>query len=318
MTPNLQHGGNSVITAPLLQCTKENFKLRGDAVMLFEQFKLDTSKLLFISDVELRSIASSGKLSVILVDTNALTFDLTQLAPHVKKIVDHHKDVGISYHAECERLIEPVGSCSTLVAELLLAEGIVDEVIAELLLAAILVDTFNLSPTANRATDKDREVAQRLTSMVTISNDELYRSVLGARCDNSALSVKELIEKDFKVALRAGVTIGFCSIIGQLEEIVADKEFGKEATEFCTREQLDLMVLLGVDIEEAELRGRSIGLFHLPEKNTLMESVASFLKSNKNIRAENETTYGDCIVMKQGNAQASRKAILPSVMEFVG
>ena len=318
MTPNLQHGGDNVIAAPLLQCTKENFKLRGDAVMLFEQFKLDTNKLLFIGDVELNSIAGAGKLSVVLVDTNTLTSDLNQLTPHVKKIVDHHKDVGISYHADCERLIEPVGSCATLVAELLLAEDIVDEVIAELLLAAILVDTFNLSPTANRATDKDRDVAQRLTSMITISNDELYRSVLGARCDNSTLSVRELIEKDFKVAQRAGVTIGFCSIIGRLEEIVTDKEFAKEATEFCNREQLDLMLLLGVDIEEAELHGRSLGLFHLPGKSTLMESVASFLKSNKNIRAENETIYGGCIVMKQGNAQASRKAILPSVMEFVG
>ena len=286
--------------------------------MLFEQFQLDTSKLLFIDKVELGSIANAGKLTLALVDTNTLTSDLSQLAPHVKKIVDHHKDVGISYHADCERLIEPVGSCATLVAELLLAEDIINEVIAELLLAAILVDTFNLSPTANRATDKDRDVAHRLTSMITISSDELYRSVLGARCDNSTLSVRDLIEKDFKIAQRAGVTVGFCSIIGRLEEIVTDKEFVKEATEFCTREQLDLMLLLGVDIEEAELRGRSIGLFRLPGKTTLMESVASFLKSNKNIRAENETTYGDCVVMEQGNAQASRKAILPSVMEFVG
>ena len=315
---NPQHGGDNVIAAPLLQCTKENFHLRGDAVMLFEQFKLDTSKLLFINDVELSTLADSGELSVVLVDTNTLPPDLKQLAPHVKKIIDHHKDVGVGYHADCERLIEPVGSCSSLIAELLLAEDIVNEVIAELLLAAILLDTFNLSPTANRATDKDRDMAQRLTPMSTVSNDELYRSVLGARCDNSDFSVKELLEKDFKVARRAGVTIGFCSIIGRLDEIVTDKEFVKEATEFCTREQLDLLLLLGVDIEEAELRGRSIGLFHLPGKRTLMESVSSFLKSNKDIRAETEASYGDCVIMKQGNMQASRKAILPSVMEFVG
>ena len=307
---------------PLLQCTADNFKLRGDAVMLFQQLKLDTTKLHFVENVDLKSLATAGKLTIVLVDTNTLSTNLHCLIPHVKRIIDHHKDECVEYHRECERLIEPVGSCATLVAEMLLSkdDGIVDEVIAELLLATILVDTFNLSPTAKRATDKDRDVAQKLSNMVAISNDELYRSVLAARCDNSALSVKELLEKDHKIAERAGVALGFCSVLGRLSEIAKDQDFTKEATNFSVDKKLDLLLLLGVDVEEAELRGRSIAVFQPPGKDNddLRTSVVEFLKNCKDIGADSETYCdGGLVVLNQTNTTASRKVILPLVMDLI-
>lgn len=289
--------------------------------MLFQQLKLDATKLQFVENIDLKLLATAGKLSIVLVDTNTLPADLHYLAPHVKKIVDHHKDVGVNYHPDCERVIESVGSCTTLVAEMLLSmdDGVVDEVIAELLLATILVDTFNLSVTANRATEKDRIVALQLSNLVTISNDELYRSVLAARCDNSSLSVKELIEKDYKIAERAGVVFGFCSVLGQLDEIAKEQEFTKEATNFSLEKKLDLLLLLGVDIEEAELRGRSIGVFQPPGKDDdLKTSVIDFLKNCQDIRADREVPYdGGLVVLNQGNTAASRKVILPMIMDFI-
>ena len=306
----------------MLQCAEENFKLRGDAVMLFQQLKLDATKLTFVENVDLKSLATAGKLNIVLVDTNTLPADLHYLVPHVKKIIDHHKDEGVEYHPDCERVIESVGSCATLVADRLFSKDdvVVGEVIAELLLATILVDTFNLSPTAKRATDKDRDIAEKLSNLVTISNDELYRSVLGARCDNSAFSVTELLEKDYKIAERAGVVLGFCSILGQLDEIAKDQDFTKEATKFSLDKKLDLLLLLGVDVEEAELRGRSIGVFQPPGKgdSSLKESVIDFLKNCKDIRCDSEKFYeGGLVVLNQGNTAASRKVILPIVMEFI-
>ena len=290
--------------------------------MLFEQLKLDATKLVFIENVDLKSLATAGKLSVVLVDTNTLPSQLHHLVPHVKQIIDHHKDEGVHYHPDCERVIESVGSCATLVAnKLLSSDGIVDEVVAELLLATILVDTFNLSPTAKRATDKDRDVALQLSNMVTISNDELYRSVLAARCDNTAFSVKELLEKDYKIAERGGTILGFCSILGRLDEIAKDQDFREEATHFSLDKKLDLLLLLGVDIEEGELRGRSIGVFQPPgkENDDLKSSVIDFTKSCKEIRADSEVSYddGSLVVLNQGNTTASRKVILPLVMDFI-
>ena len=290
--------------------------------MLFQQLKLDIAKLLFVENVDLKSLAAAGKLNIVLVDTNTLPTNLHYLVPHVKRIIDHHKDEGVEYHSDCERVIEHVGSCATLVAEMLLSkdDGTIDEVVAELLLATILVDTFNLSTTAKRATNKDRDVAQKLSNMVAISNDELYRSVLAARCDNSALSVKELLEKDYKIAERAGVAIGFCSVLGQLNEIATDEEFTKEATHFSLDKKLDLLLLLGVDVEEAELRGRSIGVFQPPgrDNDDLRTSVIEFLKNSKDIRADSETYHdGSLVVLNQTNTTASRKVILPLVMDLI-
>lgn len=307
---------------PLLQCGKENFKLRGDAVMLFEQLKLDATKLLFVENVDLKLLATAGKLNIVLVDTNTLPSGLHYLVPHVKQIVDHHKDQGVDYHPDCERVIDSVGSCATLIALELFAtdEGIVDEVIAELLLATILVDTFNLSQSAKRATVKDHDMTLKLNNMVTISIDELYRSVLGARCDNSGLSVKELLEKDYKIAERGGVMLGFCSILGKLDEIALDQNFKEEATQFCLDKKIDLLLLLGVDIEEAELRGRSIGVFQSPGKDNddLKALLIDFLKNCKSISAGSEAFYDtDLVVLNQGNTAASRKVILPIIMDLI-
>ena len=290
--------------------------------MLFQQLKLDATKLTYVENIDLKSLAAAGKLNIVLVDTNTLPAQLHHLVPHVKKIIDHHKDDGVEYHPDCERVIESVGSCATLVAERLLSNDdvVIDEVIAELLLATILVDTFNLSPTAKRATDKDRDIVGKLNDLITISNDELYRSVLGARCDNSAFSVTELLEKDYKIAERAGVVLGFCSILGQLDEITKDHNFTEEATKFSLDKKLDLLLLLGVDVEEAELRGRSIGVFQPPGKgdNSLKNSVIDFLKNCKDIRGDSEKFYeGGLVVLNQGNTGASRKIILPIIMEFI-
>jgi len=290
--------------------------------MLFEQLKLDATKLLFVENIDLKSLATAGKLSVVLVDTNTLSSDLHYLVPHVKQIIDHHKDQGVDYHPDCERVIDPVGSCATLIALKLFAtdEEIVDKVVAELLLATILVDTFNLSHSAKRATVKDRDMTAKLNDMVTISTDELYRSVLGARCDNSALSVKELLEKDYKIAVRGGMVLGFCSVLGKLDEIAKDQDFKEEANRFSLDKKLDLLLLLGVDIEEAELRGRSIGVFQSPGKDNsnLKSSIINFMKNCSDIRADSETSYDSgLVVLNQCNTAASRKVLLPLIMDFI-
>ena len=70
--------------------------------MLFQQLKLDVSKLTFVENIDLKSVASAGKLNIVLVDTNTLPADLHYLAPHVKKITDHLKEEGVDYHPDCE------------------------------------------------------------------------------------------------------------------------------------------------------------------------------------------------------------------------
>lgn len=79
------------------------------------------------------------------------------------------------------KTIEPVGSCSTLIAEKILqiAPEILDEQVTSLLLAAILLDTVNLDPRAGRKTDKDVQVVEQLKKYLKtdFTCEELYLSV---------------------------------------------------------------------------------------------------------------------------------------------
>ena len=54
------------------------------------------------------------------------------------------------------RVITPVGSCTTLIAELYKAKDMhPEEKLAKLMCAAILLDTVNLDPIFKRVTDRD-------------------------------------------------------------------------------------------------------------------------------------------------------------------
>lgn len=87
---------------------------------------------------------------------------------------DHHKDMWPA-NLKVIKAIEPVGSCSTLVAEKLLSLDVLDSQISSLLIGTILLDTINLDPRAGRTTDKDKEIVKRLQDRYPVATDELYR-----------------------------------------------------------------------------------------------------------------------------------------------
>jgi hypothetical protein len=126
---------------------------------------VETKELLFIDELQplLGTLLASGRLSVTLVDHNKLPNSQESLAgvvrsspllhadahcrhagaAQVREIVDHHKDEGAYVATVTRRVIEPVGSCATLVTfeymEAGLDERLLDAPAARLLLATILV-----------------------------------------------------------------------------------------------------------------------------------------------------------------------------------
>ena len=91
---------------------------------------------------------SRSKVDIRLVDHNVLSQSLVWLKPFVTEIIDHHKiDFEPGYWAGNlrKRIVTPVGSCASLVAERLLLEWPqMPTVIGELLLGAIILDTEDL------------------------------------------------------------------------------------------------------------------------------------------------------------------------------
>ncbi|KAJ2800649.1 Exopolyphosphatase [Coemansia guatemalensis] len=228
---------------PVINTNRSDMALRPECGLLLgatlaaEGGRLED--LTFIDDFDLPAVVrrytvsqARGRLDVWLADHNAPSSRQAALVPFVRGIVDHHADEGRCPDAWW-RQIEPVGSCTTLVAAKLRALAIatssnelIGAPLAKMLLAPILLDTSNLNPAASRATDKDIEhvswlVPQvqwawpsastaavdsqseetdtdQLSSLNVHSTEELYRTLDKLKGDVSHLSSNDLLRKDYK------------------------------------------------------------------------------------------------------------------------
>lgn len=171
--------------------------LNKETVYVLETFGVPTPRL--IPDQEKH---------VIIVDVN----EPSQLADNVKPeeivgVLDHHKLGGLATAEPIYVRIEPLGSTSTLVARMFLAEGIpVPETTAKLLLAGILSDTLNFnSPTT---TKMDKETANFLNEIAKVDLDNLAQEMFKAKSDLTGVSSEELVKADYKVFDISGKKVG--------------------------------------------------------------------------------------------------------------
>ncbi|KAJ2451646.1 Exopolyphosphatase [Coemansia sp. RSA 2336] len=227
---------------PVINTNRADISLRPDCQAMLQSImpasSLDGIK--FIDDVD-----SYGR--IWLVDHNAPASRQSELEPLVEGIVDHHVDEGRCLGAKW-RQIEPVGSCSTLVAERLFNQtrdqpDLMDADLAKMLLGAILLDTSNLDPAAQRATSRDVEMVNWLTPQVNwittgsfdpeslhvSSPQELYKALDKLKGQVSHLSARDLLRKDYKQWTVGKWDVGISSISYRLAKWI--KRDGREEIE---------------------------------------------------------------------------------------
>ncbi|KAJ2782018.1 hypothetical protein H4R18_002523 [Coemansia javaensis] len=309
-------GPSGVAAIPVINANRSDMVLRPDCTLLLDavlaaEGARGVADLAFIDDFDPAAIAqryssssaaqspppstasspSSGqaeenehRLDIWLVDHNAPASRLAVLAPFVRGIVDHHVDEGQCPQAAW-RQIATVGSCSTLVAERLRAlPDAIDPPLAKMLLAPILIDTANLSPAAQRATDADIACAAWLAAMVdwtpqparitandgsdgdgeeeegsaapsldVATADDLYRVLGRLKGAVSHLAAADLLRKDYKqwdiIAGASGRrwTVGISSVGYRLRKWL--KRDGRVAIEaaigdWVRRQRLDLALVM--------------------------------------------------------------------------
>ncbi len=217
-----RHAPGSPSVAPVINCPRNDFSLRTEAVYLFTELNVDVAALLFIDEVDLDALHRAGRLRLTLVDHNILAAAQEQYAEAVDAILDHHKDGGL-YPRANPRVVEPVGSAATLVAEAILQEkpDLVDAGSATLLLGTILLDTVNLAPGAGRVTAKDRDVAARLRELAGVDGGELFAALEAEKFNVSALGTGDLLRKDYKSWDSPAGTYGISTVLTSLEAWVA-------------------------------------------------------------------------------------------------
>ncbi|KAF4725492.1 hypothetical protein FOZ63_029892 [Perkinsus olseni] len=307
------------IYQPFVQCDEEDLSLRPEVGLLWSRFTQSPKVALPSTRSELPLAINSW----VLVDHNELTIDAPNAT--VVGIVDHHVDAG--KYPELEggnRVIEPVGSCCTLVAREYLngAPKELDAPLCGILLGVILLDTVNMSPEAGKATAVDCEVVERLSSVVGYDSSlrrSLFEELQQAKTDPKMweqMTPRQLVDYDFKY-FNSGIGVAMSSLLVPLREVASKcvdniRSRGDAAAR--------LWVLMSCYTNEAGHICRELLVcVRDPEEDApLLSSVTTFLESNEVLQLRRmDIDIPGAVAYHQGNVKASRKKVAPALCEFL-
>ncbi|PXF49192.1 putative exopolyphosphatase [Gracilariopsis chorda] len=207
----LSHKASEQTVAPILQVRRDELELRGDAVAAIAKCGVDESALRFLGEEgdELRGC------EIVLVDHNEVTARVAMMDGRVVGVIDHHRDEGGLLEA-CPRVVEGVGSCSTLVVETAVERGwTVPKDVALLLLSASVMDVGGGADN-ERATERDGEAATNLRAWAGVDEEwtkKWHGELKQKRNEVEGLSTRQLLRKDLKeIGSQDGTVISLCSI----------------------------------------------------------------------------------------------------------
>ncbi len=191
--------------------------------------------------------------------------------PHsnILGIVDHHRLGTVTTRNPAEVWVQPLGSCATLLWQLIARESdqVVSAAQATLMLGALLSDTVALtSPTT---TPVDVKVADELFTLSQLDREAFISGLLAAKTDLAGMSPKTLINKDAKNYHIAGLDVllaqievsSFTQTDALLPQLIAAMDSQ------CSESALDLFALIITDIRTKN----SVVYF---SQNTLFDSVS--------------------------------------------
>jgi len=197
-------------------------------------------------------ILKPSGMNLILVDHNELSQAVDGAEKvNIVEVVDHHRIGNFTCPLPIPFICEPVGSTSTLVAELFRRTGApLKKEIAGLMLSGVLSDTVILkSPTT---TARDKDIVGWLEERSGLDHLILGKEIFGSTASLKSRGPEAVVGGDFKVFETKGRKFG----IGQVETIGFD-EFRDEALKLSAelvkardKKELKLSALLVTDITQ--------------------------------------------------------------------
>lgn len=293
--------------SPILNFPSHELNLRKEALFLFDLLSINKKELLFEENLPSFLLeARKGILRVILVDHNRLKGGQEEWGAYVDQIIDHHVDEKIKYPhlVKANKLIDKVGSCATLITEIITQETFLTKELACLLLAPILLDTSNLLDQA-KVTIRDTDAAHFLKERAgDLYSENFYEELLKRKSDVAFLSPRSLLKKDLKIYQEEDFTYGIASfpegVIWNAENV---REWYVALTEFLVEKDLKfLLVLQWIGKEKAVL-------FYSPYPEIRMKLLSQKF-SNELFKPEVIPVHSNTLLLKLREPLA-RKSLQP-------
>jgi exopolyphosphatase len=303
---------------PLINIPREDFKLRTEAVFLFNHSRVDVDNLIFIDDIDLIKLKENNYLKLILVDHNKLSSAHSEFQSCISAILDHHEDEN-DYPEGIFVDIRPVGSTATIVGECFLKDqpDDIEKSMGTLLLGTILLDTINLDPAAGRVSDDDRKIAQKLIELTKLDKDVLFKKIQFEKFNVSSLGSYDLLRKDYKEWQMGSVKCGIGSVLLSVGTWIDNDPHIVSAYDIYLKER-NLNVLITMNAFTHSGFTRQI-VVYIPEKKLRTDTLV-FLESSEldleKIKTPVLTGAGKCLFYNQANLVISRKKLQPILKDF--
>lgn len=306
--------GNKQKVIPVINIPRDDFKTRPDIVYLFEKLGITSDHLVF--EEEFKEMANANcELSAFLVDHNKLVGDISSIF-EIKGIIDHHADEGC-YKNVKPRIIEKCGSCASLVIDHFRKKKTVDNAafsdfeLIQLALAPILLDTTNME---HRVEDSDVRTVKFLKKLLKDGQDidtvAFFQTLQNKKSDLSALSVNEILRKDYKQWEKLGIS----SVPRSLDYLItrhADLE--GEMEKMSKDRGLDVYAIMTSFKSEIGEFKREIALHCANTK--MLTAIQRFVGCDE-LQFENKE-FVNLRAFDQKNISCSRKQVAPLLRSYV-
>ena len=205
-------------TIALITTPREDFVLRAENLYALQLvgIKDDFQELLCPEDLPNPNLCTNFAL----VDHNSLHPSYALPSARVTAIVDHHEDEGRYLDTASPRIVEPAGSCASLITRVIMSYPTlqIPPELASLLLSAIVIDTHGLRK-GGKAVDVDYQASAWLLAQVNVpsSGDLVVQTAETPQLDPhhpwiqsltdtldtkkftlSHLSTRDLLRRDYK------------------------------------------------------------------------------------------------------------------------
>lgn len=334
------HTPPHVLHVPLSNLTRDDLSLRPEMTAVLRHAGLATSDLLTLSDLpEMESL----KANWLLVDHNAPTGHLRG-RPRSEFIgcIDHHADEDFIPKETQPRVVEPCGSCMSLVVEEsknvwkdLIKMGVEESDLTEensrlskLALAPILIDTTNLEA-KDKVQPKDTEAVRLLEGLVrdvSFDRTQYFNAIAEVKSDISQLSLRDIFRKDYKEWQDGEVKLGISSVVQNLDYLIGTASRGQddflaEFGRWAEERSLDLASIMTTSHDDEGNFARELLVWGTDDKGkAVLEHLERDVAGQLQLQAwrDGELDGPGRRTWRQMNLSASRKQVAPLIREAMG
>lgn len=292
---------------PYFPIPKDELRFRRDVTTAIEYLRIPMDHFLFKENTSLLSFEE-----ILLVDHNALPPKEAEHKAKVITIIDHHKEDDDSPDI-ADKTIEVCASCSTLIAERILTKrGEMSPIASILLAAAIDLDTDFL--TNSRVTEKDMNIRRLLSPSLSTDDERFIRRLSYEKNNISGFSFRDLLIRDSKKITANRYLFLFSSVPVSPEELFAGESDNPDHALTYMKEQRGNALF--ITHHRSKTRERWLSLI-VPPESPLRTPLIDYLKESSLKLSFLLSPASFLISFKQGEANATRKVILPLVRDFL-